>query len=211
MKKFPLHLRKDYEGRPLQLKQMKPNPIQQYKSWFNTAVKAKVFEPNAAVLATVGKKSRPSARFVLIKGIEDSGFVFFTNYKSRKGSEITSSPFGALAIYWSEFSRQIRIEGRIEKIDAKESDKYFAIRPEGAQVAATISPQSMKIPSREWLVKRFEDELNKDSPRNRPLHWGGYRLVPIRMEFWQGQSSRLHHRVVYELKKGRWVKYLVAP
>ncbi len=211
MKRFPLHLRKDYEGRPLNLKQMNSNPIKQYRSWFNAAVNADVYEPNAAVLATVGSKNRPSARFVLIKGIDKSGFVFFTNYKSRKGSEISRSPFGALAIYWAEFSRQIRIEGRIEKIDAKESDKYFAIRPEGAQVAATISPQSMKIPSRDWLVRKFEEELSKDTKRKRPPHWGGYRVIPNRIEFWQGQGSRLHNRIVYELKSGRWVKYLVAP
>ena len=212
MKKFQSHLRKEYKGNLLIPSKMNGNPFLELKKWYSSAEKAKIPEPNAAALATASKNGAPSCRFVLVKGFEPNGLVFFTNYKSRKASELSKNPRAAITCYWQKQSRQVRLEGRIEKIDSKHSDKYFQSRPVGARIAAAASPQSQEIPSLAWLQKRFEAiaKLNHGVVE-RPAHWGGYRLIPTKIEFWQGQENRLHNRVLYQNISGRWRKKVLAP
>ncbi len=215
--RFQNHHRKEYSGEKLSLKKMPSDPMKHLQAWYRAAERANIVEPNAVALATATKSGVPSCRYVLVKGFEPDGVVFFTNYKSRKGDELKKNPKAAITFYWAKFSRQVRIEGRVVKVSELHSDKYFASRPRGSQIAAAVSPQSREIPNVEWLESKFT-ELNSSSDYDieRPAHWGGYKLVPSRIEFWQGQENRLHHRVIYEKpvsnKSGSaWSKKVLAP
>jgi len=188
------------------------DPFVQFRAWFDDAVGLKTGEPNAMALATVDGAGHPSVRMVLLKKFDESGFVFFTNYESRKGIEIAANARVALLLYWDTLERQIRIEGRAAKTAAAESDEYFFSRPRGAQVGAIVSPQSRRVGSRaelEEAAARRDD--GGTAALARPAHWGGYRVTPDRFEFWQGRADRLHDRLVYELVDDRWQRARLAP
>lgn len=195
-----------------------PDPFRQFEHWFSEAVKAQLPEPNAMTLATVGAGGRPSARVVLLKGFDEDGFVFFTNYASRKGRELDASGIAALLFFWPELERQVRIEGVVARVDEAESIAYFAGRPRLAQLGAWASPQSEPIAGRHALEQRFEaaQARHHDAhlPVPRPPHWGGYRLSPDLFEFWQGRPSRLHDRIRYRhvpQHPGTWLIDRLAP
>jgi pyridoxamine 5'-phosphate oxidase len=189
------------------------DPLQQFDLWMQQALSAELPEPNAMTVATVGADGRPSTRVVLIKGYDERGIVWFTNYDSRKGRELAGHPYAALQFHWVELERVVRIEGRVQKVDAAESDAYFKTRPLDSRIGAWASPQSRVIESRAVLVAnaaRYGAQFLLNPPR--PPHWGGYRLVPDRWEFWQGRKSRLHDRLRYRLDEaGAWVRERLAP
>lgn len=207
------NIRKDYTLKSLNLSEVENSPMAQFAIWLEEAIKAEVNEPNAMNLATINQQNRPSARIVLLKAL-DQGLVFYTNYESRKGSELLARPFAALTFFWPELERQVRIEGEIEKVSAANSDKYFLSRPIASQIGAWTSPQSQVIPDRSFLEKR-EKEMTlrfQSEALVRPANWGGFRLNPYYFEFWQGRASRLHDRIVFE--KGtstEWTKKILAP
>jgi len=205
-------LRQEYMRESLDEKDAARDPLEQFARWFDEAVKAQVPMVNAMTLATVSPTGRPSARIVLLKGVDHGGFVFYTNYKSRKGRELTANPEAALLFYWIELEREVRIEGRVEKISAPESDEYFGNRPLGSRHAAIASPQSKVVPDRAALEALFaEAEQHYGDQTPRPAHWGGYRLLPAAVEFWQGRPNRLHDRVLYTLKSRGWKSERLAP
>lgn len=205
-------LRKNYERAELDESASKALPIDQFAQWFREALSAQVPEPNAMTVATVGHDLRPSTRIVLIKHFDERGIVWYTNYHSRKGTELAGNPFAALQFHWVELERVVRIEGRVEKVSAEESDAYFASRPLDSRIGAWASPQSQVITSRTWLAAeaaKYAAKFMLHPPR--PPHWGGYRLVPDRWEFWQGRKSRLHDRLRYRQEAGEWVRERLAP
>jgi pyridoxamine 5'-phosphate oxidase len=205
-------LRKSYEKAELNEEASHADPLKQFDQWLHEAIRAEIPEPNAMTLATISKESRPSTRPVLIKGYDERGIVWYTNYESRKGIELAGNPWAALQFHWVELERVVRIEGKVEKISEKESDEYFRSRPHDHRIGAWASPQSQVIASRSVIEKaagKFSAEYPKDPPR--PKHWGGYRLKPELWEFWQGRKSRLHDRLRYRLESGRWKRERLAP
>lgn len=204
--------RKSYELGELDEAQAGDGPLDLFSRWMDEAIAHDVSEPTAMTLATVGDNGRPSTRVVLLKGCDERGLVWFTNYDSRKGRELAHQPFAALQFHWVEMERVVRIEGRVEKTSAEESDDYFHSRPLDSRLGAWASPQSQVISSRAVLVANAAKAaarhgLNPD----RPPHWGGYRLVPDRFEFWQGRRSRLHDRLVFRAEAGGWQRERLAP
>ncbi len=205
-------LRKSYERDELDETASAADPMQQFGTWLEQALKAELPEPNAMTLATVGADGRPSTRVVLIKGCDARGIVWYTNYDSRKGRELAAHPFAALQFHWVELERVVRIEGRVEKASAEESDAYYASRPLDSRLGAWASPQSQVIAGRAVLVAAAaKAAVTHGLNPPRPPHWGGYRLVPDRWEFWQGRKSRLHDRLRYRLEGEAWVRERLAP
>jgi len=205
-------LRKSYERAELSEEASQTDPLLQFEQWLGEAISAQLPEPNAMTLATVGSDLRPSTRVVLIKGCDQRGIVWYTNYESRKGQELAGNPYAALQFHWVELERMVRIEGRVGKTSAEESDAYYASRPLDSRIGAWASPQSQVIAGRSVLVTnaaRYGAQYLLDPPR--PPHWGGFRLVPDRWEFWQGRKSRLHDRLRYRLEGGAWVRERLAP
>lgn len=206
------HLRTEYANGALNETELEPDPLRQFELWFKQALAARVPEPNAMTLATVGADLRPSARIVLLKKFDPRGFVFFTNYTSRKGRELAQNPYASLLFHWIELGRQVRIEGMVEKTNASQSDTYFALRPFASKIGAWASPQSAVIPDRATLeasLAQFTEQFKNHAPR--PPHWGGYRLHPKRIEFWQGRPSRLHDRIQYQRSEQGWEVVRLAP
>ena len=207
-------LRKDYTLEDLNEEEIDPNPFIQFKIWFNQSVAAQLPEPNAMTLATCTPDGKPSARMVLLKDIDERGFVLFTNYKSQKGQEISVNPHAALVFWWAELERQVRIVGTVEKISSAQSDSYFEVRPPFSRLGAWASNQSEVISSRDVLETQlieFQRQYeNQEVPR--PPHWGGFRVIPQEIEFWQGRSSRLHDRLRYTLvDNGNWKIERLSP
>lgn len=206
-------LRKSYERAELDEASTEADPMAQFSRWFSEALKSQLPEPNAMTLATVGENGRPSTRVVLIKAFDARGITWYTNYESRKARELAANPFAALQFHWAELERVVRIEGRVEKTSAAESDEYFASRPLDSRIGAWASPQSQVIESRGVLmanVARCAAKFMLHPPR--PPHWGGFRLAPDAWEFWQGRKSRLHDRLRYRrLDDGTWLRERLAP
>ncbi len=205
-------LRKSYERAELDESASLADPLAQFELWLQQAISGELPEPNAMTLATVGADGRPSTRVVLIKGCDARGIVWYTNYDSRKGRELAAHPQAALQFHWVELERVVRIEGQVEKVDAAMSDAYFASRPLDSRIGAWASPQSEVISSRGVLVAnaaKYGAQFMLNPPR--PPHWGGYRLVPDRWEFWQGRRSRLHDRLRYRLQEQQWIRERLAP
>lgn len=207
-------IREDYSKYSLTEADVVADPITQFQLWFEQAVQAQVAEPNAMALSTISSEGFPSSRIVLLKDIKPTGFSFFTNYRSSKGVSILNNNRVSLLFFWIELQRQVRIEGLVEKLSESESDEYFASRPKGSRIGAIASPQSSVIVSRASLEERVATlskkyEGQEDVPR--PSCWGGYQVKPVRLEFWQGRSSRLHDRLVYSLEDNKWIINRIAP
>lgn len=206
-------IRKDYKQRSLDESDVVKDPVQQFSKWWEEAMNSEIDEVNAMTLATADAAGKPSARIVLLKGFDEKGFVFFTNYNSHKGGDIAANPFVSLVFFWKELERQVRIEGTISKVPAEDSDAYFNSRPAGSRIGAWASPQSKVIASREVIEKKVT-ELEKDfedKPIERPPHWGGYVVAPQVIEFWQGRPSRLHDRIQYTRIETGWKVERLAP
>lgn len=203
-------LRTDYTAASLSA--VLADPVEQFEEWLHEAIDAKLPEPNGMTLSTVNAQGRPSSRVVLLRGFNTEGFVFYTNYLSRKGQDISEHPVACINFWWPVLERQVRIEGRIEKVSPEDSDAYFASRPRDSQLSAASSPQSQVIENKDVLLERIS-ELQAQYPEDmpRPEHWGGYRLVPEYFEFWQGGPARLHDRFVYVLQDGNWTTQRLAP
>jgi len=216
MPERPVHLadlRREYQSASLDERRVDADPHRQFAQWFHAAVAAGVPEPNAMTLATVDDRDRPAARIVLLKDHDARGFTFYSNYESRKGRELAARPYAALVFFWVELERQIRIEGAVERVDAATADAYFRKRPRASRLSAWASPQSAPVPDRAALEARFE-EAQRRFPGEvvaRPPHWGGYRLVPDALEFWQGRASRLHDRIEYRRDDTGWSVRRLAP
>jgi pyridoxamine 5'-phosphate oxidase len=206
-------LRKEYTRSGLQKSALAPDPIDQFRKWFDEALTANLHEPNAVTLATASPDGNPSARVVLLKGYDERGFVFYTNYEGRKARELEANPSCSLAFYWGELERQVRIEGHAARVADKESDAYFASRPRGSRIGAWASEQSRVVEDREELedrLRKLEAEYEgREIPR--PPFWGGYRVEPERMEFWQGRENRLHDRLSYTRRNGGWKIHRLQP
>jgi pyridoxamine 5'-phosphate oxidase len=205
-------LREDYRAAQLTEDQVLQNPFAQFRNWLDSAISAQLREPNAMTLATVSAAGQPSARIVLLKGLDERGFCFYTNYQSDKAQQLESQKHAALVFHWIELERQVRVEGMVERVSAEESDAYFHSRPLASRVGAWVSPQSRVITSRAVLEER-EKELTRSLGRSpaRPEHWGGYRVVPNMVEFWQGRSSRLHDRLRFTRETDQWRIERLAP
>jgi len=207
------NIRKDYMLKSLNENEAQSNPIDQFTIWWNEALASNIDEINAMTLATASAAGKPDARIVLLKGYDEKGFIFFTNYSSTKGKQLAENPFATLVFFWKELERQVRIEGRVEKISEADSDAYFFSRPVGSRIGAWASPQSTVIQNRELLEQNVKQLELKYADGNvpRPEHWGGYVVVPEQIEFWQGRSSRLHDRLHYRLENGAWIIERLAP
>ncbi|KPN73364.1 MULTISPECIES: pyridoxamine 5'-phosphate oxidase [Neisseria] len=206
------HIREDYSKQELSETDCDASPLAQFERWLNEAIKAEANEPTAMNIATVGSDGRPQSRQVLLKEVNAEGFVFFTNYHSRKGRALEANPFAALTFFWPELERQVRIEGRVEQLDAAASDEYFESRPYTSRIGAWASEQSQVISGKSILVARAA-AVGVKHPLHvpRPPHWGGYVVIPDRVEFWQGRPSRLHDRIQYRLENGTWLKERLSP
>lgn len=206
-------IRTDYRLAALDEAMTGHDPLPFFLHWFGEAEAAAITEVNAMTLATSDADGTPHARIVLLKEADGEGFVFYTNYESEKGRQLAMQPKAALVFFWKELERQVRIEGRIEKVSGEESDAYFRSRPAGSRIGASASPQSRRITSREELEARAAQLSAQygEGEIPRPEHWGGYRVVPLKIEFWQGRSNRLHDRIVFEKRDEEWIKYRLAP
>lgn len=206
-------LRTDYTQNVLEEKDLDSDPWVQFENWLEAAIAANLPEPHGMTLCTVGEKGRPSSRVVLLRGLSPQGLVFYTNYRSRKGQELEQHPWACLNFWWPQLERQVRVEGRVQKVAPEQSDAYFASRPYESQVASAASPQSTEIPSRAILEEQIT-ELRREYPDAvpRPAHWGGFCLVPDYFEFWQGRKARLHDRLAYTVQTdGSWKVARLAP
>lgn len=214
MKSRTTNMRREYLLDSLGEREARENPFDEFQVWFDEAVASTVPEANAMVVATVGPNGAPSQRTVLLKSFDEHGFVFHTNYDSRKGHELAGNPQVSLLFYWAELERQVRISGMAERTAPSESDAYWATRPRGSQLGSMASPQSQVIPDRAWLARQAEmlaERTPEGTPIARPAHWGGIRVVPVEIEFWQGRPNRLHDRLRYRREQGRWVIERLAP
>ncbi len=209
------HARKSYERDALDENGIASDPLYQFTTWYDEAVAAGLPEPEAMTLSTATQEGRPSARIVLLRGYDERGFCFFSNYASQKGRELAANPYAAVTFHWVELERQVRIAGRVEKVSASESDAYFKSRPAQSRIGAWSSPQSEVIASRDTLeqfVKEYQERYPEESAIPRPEHWGGYRVIPERIEFWQGRPSRLHDRLRFSrVEQGTWTLERLAP
>jgi pyridoxamine 5'-phosphate oxidase len=201
------NIRNEFSKNSLDTDDVHPSPVEQFQMWLHEAMMSAIPEPTAMTLSTCTTEGRPSSRIVLLKEAGMDGFVWFTNYQSRKGNELAVNPNAALNFFWPEMERQIRVEGKVEKVTVEESDAYFTSRPPGSRIAAAVSPQSRVISSRRELDLLFESLAARFPDGNvaRPAHWGGYRLIPDYFEFWQGRPNRLHDRITYRLVNGSWI------
>jgi len=206
-------LRRDYRQQALLETEVNPNPILQFQSWFEQALQAELPEPNAMTLATVSTAGQPSARMALLKGFDPRGFVFYTNYLSRKGQDLAQTPAAALVFWWAELERQVRIEGEVAKVTDLETEAYFESRPRGSQLGAWTSDQSQVISDRNVLDQHLKtlEQKYQNQPIPRPPHWGGYRVNPHLIEFWQGRTSRLHDRLCYRYTNQQWTLERLSP
>lgn len=207
-------LRREYTRQGLLKQDVDSDPFRQFHRWFEQALAAELPEPNAMTIASATPDGRPSARMVLLKNLDDQGFVFYTNYESHKGQELLANPWASLVFWWAELERQVRVEGRVEQVSAAESDAYFHSRPRSSQLGAWASNQSRIVGDRADLEQRLaelEAQYGEDQPIPRPPHWGGFRVVPEVIEFWQGRPNRLHDRIVYRHKAGAWTLARLAP
>ena len=205
-------LRQEYMRAGLAEADAQPDPLLQFERWFKDALAAQLPLANAMTLATVTPAGAPDARIVLLKGVEGGAFVFYTNYESRKGRQLAARPEACLVFLWTQLERQVRIEGRVEKVSASDSDAYFASRPAGARLSARASAQSAVVAGRQVLEKAVKEEKGKHGENPpRPENWGGYRLTPVRIEFWQGRENRLHDRLLYTSAQGAWRIERLAP
>jgi pyridoxamine 5'-phosphate oxidase len=206
-------IRKEYTYARLEIDNLDIDPVVQFRYWLNDALKANVSEPTAMVLSTVGTEGIPSSRVVLLKNLDHDGFTFFSNYESRKGIQIAHNPNASLLFFWPQLERQVRIEGRVAKTPRHISDEYFQTRPEGSRIGAWASPQSRMVPSREYLdnLQKDYEQLFKSKLLERPENWGGYKLFPHSIEFWQGRENRLHDRFEYRMNGNIWEIHRLAP
>lgn len=205
-------IRRDYRMAALDETRAGDDPLALFMTWFSEAESAEITEVNAMVLATCDAAGKPHARIVLLKGLDATGFVFFTNYNSAKGQQIAANPNASLVFFWKELERQVRIEGIIEKVSSGDSDAYFQSRPADSRLGAWASDQSSPISDRQVLddnYAKFKEQFGENIPR--PEHWGGYRLVPRHVEFWQGRANRMHDRICFQLNDGKWTKTRLAP
>ena len=208
------NLREDYRAQTLDIREVALDPIQQFEVWFKEALDSEVKEPNAMTVATTNSEGQPSARIILLKGFDEKGFVFYTNYNSKKGIELAQNPNVALVFLWKELERQIRIEGVTKKVSSIQSTEYFQSRPKGSQIGAWASPQSQIVESRLQLENNYEELKEKYKNKlilPKPTHWGGYVVQPKLIEFWQGRSSRLHDRICYTAQGEQWSIERLAP
>ncbi|HEX6192789.1 MAG TPA: pyridoxamine 5'-phosphate oxidase [Chitinophagaceae bacterium] len=207
------NLRREYARKSLNENEVADDPLLQFETWWQEAIASGIEEPNAMTLATASVDGIPSARIVLLKGFDSNGFQFYTNYESYKGRQLAENPKACLVFFWKELERQVRITGLVAKLSDVANDVYFSSRPVGSRIGAVVSPQSRIVESREWLDNKYNELLsaNKDKEIPRPSHWGGYVVMPVIIEFWQGRPSRMHDRIQYSLEEGGWKIERLAP